>query len=497
MGFILAAAGSAVGLGNLWKFPYLTYKFGGGDPEQGGAGGFVLIYLLCVLLVGLPVMIAEVLIGRRGRLNPVGSFRMLRPTSPWKLTGFLGLLAGFLILSYYAVVAGWTVEYIHKSVTWEYADYEAGVSDREIGEQLLAEQGVDDSEGDELAALAAFRADFETEDAYRKAVNDRKQELFPVKLFTDFLSNPVKQVGYFLLFMVLSVLVVVGGISGGIERWNRILMPLLLLMLIVLLLRVMTLPGGVTALRFLFWPDFAKLDLDMVLWALGQAFFSMSLGMGALLTYGSYLPKKTNIGTACLAIAGLDVFVALAASVVIFGSIFSYGIVMEGSGIGNLFTAIPVIFLKMPGGSWLCVLFYVLVSFAALTSAVSLLEVVSSYLIDEKKMKRSKAVILAGTIIFAVGVPCALSFNLMADFTLFGRTVFDMFDFFCANLALPVGGILIAVFVGWVLTNDEKKEELSEFSPALYRFWNFLVRVIAPVAILMVLGALLMGRVSG
>ena len=443
LGFILAAAGSAVGLGNLWKFPYLTYRFGGEDPEQGGAGGFVLIYLLCVALVGLPVMIAEVLIGRRGRLNPVGSFRALRPASPWRLTGFLGLLAGFLILSYYAVVAGWTMEYVVKSVAWDFAG------------------------------------------------ND------PVQMFDDFVSNPVKQVAWFFVFMVFSVLVVIGGVSKGIERWNRILMPLLLLMLLILVVRVFTLPGGGKAMRFLFLPDFANLDLDMVLWALGQAFFSLSLGMGALLTYGSYLPRKANIGLACVAIAGLDVFVALCASVVIFGSIFSFGLVMESGGIGNLFTAIPAIFLKMEGGRWMSVIFYVLVSFAALTSAVSLLEVVSSYLIDEKKMLRRNAVITAGTIIFAVGVPCALSFNLLAGFTVLDRTVFDLFDFFCANLALPIGGILISFFVGWVLTTEEKKEELGEFSPGLFKVWNFLVWVVAPLAILLVLGALLMGRVSG
>ncbi|NOZ01929.1 MAG: sodium-dependent transporter, partial [Deltaproteobacteria bacterium] len=449
----------------------------------------MLIYLLCVVLVGLPVMVAEVLIGRRGRLNPVGSFHALRPATPWKMTGFLGLLAGFMILSYYAVVAGWTVEYIQKSVTWEYADYESHVTDHEVGERLMGEVGASGAAApsDADAALAEFRKGFSSDHAFREALASKKMEMFPERLFHDFLADPVKQIAYFLVFMVLSVLVVIGGISGGIERWNRILMPLLLLMLAVLVVRVLMLPGGRSAMRFLFWPDFSNLSLDMVLWALGQAFFSMSLGMGALLTYGSYLPKDANIGTACLAIAGLDTIVALSASVVIFGSIASYGLVMKGSGIGNLFTAIPVIFMQMPGGQWLCILFYLLVSFAALTSAVSLLEVVSSYLIDEKRMSRRRAVITAGTIIFVVGVPCALSFNLLADFKVLGRTVFDLFDFFCANLALPVGGILISVFVGWELTTQEKKEELSEFSPTVFRSWNFLVRVVAPVAILMVL----------
>ena len=235
----------------------------------------------------------------------------------------------------------------------------------------------------------------------------------------------------------------------------------------------------------------------MVLEALGQAFFSMSLGMGALLTYGSYLPKKANLGSACVAIAALDVLVALVASIVIFGAIFSFGIVMKDGGIGNLFTAIPMIFLKMPGGRWMCLMFYTLVCFAALTSSVSLQEVVSSYLIDERRMARKKAVLVAGLAISALGVFCALSFNLLANVTLFDKTIFLLLDYFCANLALPTGGIMIAIFVGWVLTGEEKREELSELHPAVFATWNFLVRYVAPIAILLVLGAKLMGKISG
>ncbi len=443
LGFILAAAGSAVGLGNLWKFPYLTYSFGGGDPEKGSAGGFVFVYLLAVIFVGLPVMLAEVLIGRRGRLNPVGSFRVLRPGTRWKLVGFLGLLTGFLILSYYAVVAGWTLEYVLRSIMWDFGERD------------------------------------------------------PAASFKEFTESPLKQVGYFLAFMAVTMLVVVGGVAKGIERWNRILMPLLLLMLLILAVRVLTLPGGEKAVRFLLWPDFASLNTDMVLEALGQAFFSMSLGMGALLTYGSYLPKKANLGSACVAIAALDVLVALVASIVIFGAIFSFGIVMKDGGIGNLFTAIPMIFLKMPGGRWMCLMFYTLVCFAALTSSVSLQEVVSSYLIDERRMARKKAVLVAGLAISALGVFCALSFNLLANVTLFDKTIFLLLDYFCANLALPTGGIMIAIFVGWVLTGEEKREELSELHPAVFATWNFLVRYVAPIAILLVLGAKLMGKISG
>jgi len=304
-------------------------------------------------------------------------------------------------------------------------------------------------------------------------------------------------VGYFLLFMLMTVGVVLGGVSGGIERWNRILMPALLAMLAILAVRVLTLPGGMRAVGFLFQPRLSDINLEMLLFALGQAFFSLSLGMGAILTYGSYLKKSDRIGTSALAIVSLDTLVALTASVIIFGSIFSYGLVMKGSGVGNLFTAIPVIFQHMPGGRVLVVGFYLLVCFAALTSTVSLLEVVASYLIDERGMRRRTAVLSAAAVITAVGIPCALSFNVLSDFTLLGRTVFDLFDYFASNIALPVGGIGIALFVGWVLTPAEKREELAEVSTPLFRAWHFLIRWVVPVAVAGVLVALLMGRVSG
>jgi len=533
LGFILAAAGSAVGLGNLWKFPYLTYKFGGGE-HGAGAGGFVLIYLAAVLLLGLPVMIAEVMIGRRGRLNPVGSFRALRPSSAWKYAGFLGVITGFLILSYYAVVAGWAIEYMSKSITWEYADYNAQVTDQAVktrifnesktgpaGVTFLKDHGLlkgntdnknireawaglekDKSSGNLLnlarnTLFSSFKSQFHTPKMLKHAMIEKKMEIYPAHLFNQFLANPVKQVGYFLLFMLLTVLVVIGGVSSGIERWNKVLMPLLLTMLLVLVGRVFTLNGGVHALRFLFYPDFSKVTFNTVLWAVGQAFFSLSLGMGALLTYGSYLPGDAKISKAAVAIISLDTFVALAAAFVIFGSIFTFGLTMSGSGIGNLFTAVPVIFLHMPGGRFLSIMFYSLVAFAALTSTVSLMEVAAAYLIDERGMQRKKAVLLAGSIIFAVGVPSALSFNILSHAKLFGLTFFGLVDFFSANIALPLGGIFIAIFVGWTLTAREKHEELFELPAWLYSVWNFLIRFIAPIAIFVVLIALLTGKVSG
>lgn len=502
LGFILAAAGSAVGLGNLWKFPYLTYRFGGGQGEQNGAGGFVLLYLMAIILVGIPVMIAEILIGRRGRQNPVGSFEAIRPKTAWKMTGYLGILTGFIILSYYAVVAGWTVEYVAKSVTYEFADYQAQVPDDDVkvavyNESVEAGRAIAGGDNTSIEQnWSKYKASFDSPEALKAAVETKRAELFPVRLFHDFLASPLKQVGYFFAFMLVTVFVVLGGVSGGIERANRVLMPLLLLILLGLAGRVLTLPGGSKAISFLFKPDFSHMTFEMVLWALGQAFFSLSLGMGALLTYGSYLSKGDSIGSASLAIAGLDTLVALMASVIIFGAIFSFNLVMKDAGVGNLFTAIPVIFLSLPGGQFMVIVFYTLIMLAALTSTVSLLEVTSSYLIDERGFSRRWAVLVAGSITFAVGVPCALSFNVLSDFTIFGKTVFDLFDFFATNIALPFGGILILVFVGFVMTDAERREELSDMHPVVYVIWRFLVKYVAPVAVAFVLGALLLGKVT-
>ncbi len=497
LGFILAAAGSAVGLGNLWKFPYLTYRFGGAEGgEARGAGAFVLIYLGAVFAVCVPVMVAEILIGRRGRRNPVGSFRAIRPGTPWPWVGLLGVVGGALILSYYTVVAGWTLEYVGKAATGTFSRYAESVSDAEIRTAICREAGVtDDATCPE--AVRAFLDRHDGPEARDTALREKKLELYAARLFRDFLADPFKQVGFLFAFMALTAAVVLGGVSGGIERWNRILMPILIGMLAVLMVRVATLPGASRAVDFLFKPDLSLLSFEEVLWALGQAFFSLSLGMGALLTYGSYLSPRDRISTAALAIAGIDTLVALSAAFVIFGAVFSYGLQMKGAGIGNLFTAIPVIFLHVPGGGPLTVLFYVLVAFAALTSTVSLLEVASAYLMDERGWARRKAVLVAASAIFLLGVPCALSFNVLADLQVFGRTVFDLFDYFCSNLALPVGGLLISVFAGWVLTDGERRAEVQELHPVLYAAWLVVVRFVAPAAILAILVALLLGKVSG
>lgn len=446
LGFILAASGSAVGLGNLWKFPYLAYENGGAasaDPK--GAGAFVILYLASVLLVGLPVMLSEILIGKRSGKSPVGAFTALRPGTPWFLLGGLGVITGFILLSYYSVVAGWTGEYLVKAVSGQLSD--AGAEEID-------------------------------------------------KLFTGFLASPWKQIGWLAGFMGLSMLIVIRGISGGIEKVTKILMPVLLGMLALLAVKGMMLEGAGTALSYMFHPDFSTVTPAMVLDALGQAFFSLSLGMGAIITYGSYLSRKEDLVTSGVAIVTLDTLVGLVAAFIIFTTLFTFNMKMDSGSVGNLFTAIPLIFQKIPGGGLLVICFYMLVAFAALTSTISLLEVVVSYFIDQRGWSRAKATSLMGTAIFALGIPSALSFNLLADKKILGKTFFDIMDYFCANWFLPVGGLFIVIFTGWVLKSHEKSEDFQS-RPRFFRFWHFCVRYLAPVAIVSVILGIVLGIGGG
>jgi NSS family neurotransmitter:Na+ symporter len=436
LGFVLAAAGSAVGLGNLWKFPYLTYRHGGGS-EGAGAGAFVLVYLGAVLLIGLPVMAAEIWIGKRTGMSPVGAFKALRPRG-WRWVGALGVATGFVLLSYYSVVAGWTLQYM-----------------------LLAFAG--QLNGD-AAALGGQ--------------------------FTAFLADPGRQVGFHFVFMALTVAIIAGGVTKGIERASRVLMPALFAILLLLVARGLTLDGGGRALGFLFRPDLSALTGKAVLEAIGQAFFSLSLGMGAIITYGSYLGREQRIGGIAVRVVLLDTLVALMAAVIVFSAVFDQQLSLDSGGLGNLFTTIPMVFERLPGGVVLLPLFYVLVVFAALTSTISLLETVSAYFIDERGFSRRRAALLSGTAVFLLGIPSALSFNSLGHATLGGKTFFDWADFLCSNVSLPLGGLLVAVFVGWVLRHDEIEGELS---PGLQAAWRFLLRVVAPLAI----GALMVAMLTG
>jgi NSS family neurotransmitter:Na+ symporter len=431
LGFILAAAGSAVGLGNLWKFPYLCYRTGGGTGAEGtGAGAFVLSYIAAVLLLGIPVMLAEIILGRRSRQGPVGAFKALALGKRWHWVGILGVTTGFVLLSYYSVVAGWTGEYLFQAASGTFGS--------------ITPEGAN-------------------------------------TLFSAFLANPGKQVGWLVVIMGVTMLIVAGGVSAGIERMSKIMMPALLLMLLGLLALALTLPGGGQALAYLFRPDFTNFGMSTVLDAMGQAFFSLSLGMGAIITYGSYVEKRELVITSAFSIAIIDTLVALMASVVIFSILFSFNTTMEGSGISNIFTAIPILFAKLPGGSVTVVIFYLLVVLAAITSTISLLEVVVSHFIDRRGWPRRKAVLVLGGAITLLGIPSALSFNLLADYTLFGKTFFDLADYLCANWALPLGGLFTALFAGWILARHHKTEELG--TGPFFRYWQFTVRFVSPLLI--------------
>ena len=448
LGFILAAVGSAVGLGNLWKFPYITFENGG--------GAFVLVYLCAIVLVGAPIMLAEILLGRRAKQGPVGAFRLLGRGRPgglaWTGVGILGVVTGFVILSYYSVVAGWTLRYI-----------------------VLALSGKLAPLADDPAALQTF--------------------------FVTFLSNPYQQTFFHVLFMGATVGVVFFGVGHGIERAAKVLMPILFVIILALIFYVMWIPGFQQALAFIFKPNFSELTSGGVLEALGHSFFTLSLGMGAMLTYGSYMSKKTSIPRAAITICVLDTVIAVMACVVMFSIIFSFDFdITKSSTI--LFTTLPVVFFKLPGGALISALFYVLVAFAALTSTISLLEVVASYAIDELGWTRRKATLIMGGTIALFGVLNALSLGgvgSLSGINLIGRPstagVFGTLDYLASNWFLPVGGFLIALFVGWVLTKDETRQELEAGHGRMSTFsvWRFLIRFAAPLAV----GAIIVSVILG
>ena len=429
MGFILAASGSAVGLGNVWKFPYIT--------GQNGGGAFVLVYLLCIAVVGLPIMLSEFTIGRKTSLNPVGAFQQLKPGTPWVGLGFMGVLAGFLILSFYGVVGGWTIAYVVNSLTQTIDQF---ANPAEAGE-----------------------------------------------FFKSFIASTGEVVFYHAVFMGLTIAIVIKGVHGGIERACDILMPTLVVMLVILMVRALTLDGAMEGLKFYLYPDFSKLSGQSVLLAMGQAFFSLSLGMGAMITYGSYLPAKENLTAATLYVVLFDTLIALLMGMVIFPAVFAMGLEPTG-GPGLVFSVLPAVFSGMPLGWVVSVIFFTLLAIAALTSAISLLEVVVAYFIDQQGWERKKAVLIMGGVIFALGIPSGLSEGLLKDYKLFGMTFFENIDNIASNYLLPLGGMLTAIFVGWVwgvkAAHMEIERHETPFRWAAY--WEFALRYIAPVAVAIV-----------
>lgn len=418
LGFIWAAAGSAVGLGNIWRFPYLA-------GENGGSM-FVIVYLLCVLLLGLPIIIAEVILGKVSQRNPVGAFRHLAGhRSPWQLVGFMGVLAAFVILSFYSVVAGWCLDFIYKAAT---GVFQPGQTMEEV-----------------------------------------------VAIFKELTASPRRQTVFHGLFMLMTTGIVVAGVQRGLQRWNEILMPALIVILLALIGYGLAQPGAARGVEFMLRPDPSKLTATSLLAAMGQCFFSLSLGMGAMLTYGSYLRREQRVPNSATWVVVMDTGIALLAGFVVFPIVFSFGL-QPAQGPGLVFVTLPAAFLQMPGGAWMALAFFVLLLFAALTSAISLLEVISAYFIDEFGVPRTLAACMFGTVCFLMGVGCAYSGG-----------YFDFLDHLSSNYLLPMGALFISLFAGWKLS---RKIAEQEFEHAWYAkgfaVWRGCVRVVAPVLVALV-----------
>ncbi len=401
IGIIAAAAGSAIGLGNIYRFPC--------ELGNNGGAAFLLVYLIVVVFLGIPVMLSELVIGRRGQSNAVGAFKKLAPKSAWPIVGYMGVLCGFIIFAFYSTISGWTLEYIVKSVSNSF-------------------QGKD---------LAAMEQDF-----------------------SNFHDMGWRNVMWQAIFIFLTGFVVFKGVQNGIERYAKILMPVLLVILVILGIRSATLPGAKDGLVFLFKPDFSKITGKVLISALGQGFFSLSLGMGALITYGSYIKKDDNLTSTAFSVVLSDTLIALLAGIVIFPAAFSFGINPQ-AGMGLVFNTIPMIFNQMMGGYWFCIIFFVLLAIAALTSTISLLEVVVAYLSEELHIKRQWATVLACVATMLIGSFASLSLKSNTSLAFCGRTVFDWMDFISSNILLPLGGVLIVLFVGWRLGKSHFFDEVT------------------------------------
>lgn len=433
--FLLAAIGSAVGLGNIWRFPYITGVNGG--------GAFVLVYCLCVAVIGVPLLMAEIAIGRRGGRSPIGSMRKLSDEEGasrfWTSVGWQAVLAPTVGLMYYAVVAGWTLDYA-------------------VAALMGAFEGISDAEG-------------------------------AGAVFAELTGSPGRMMLSHAAFILLTVFIVAAGVKNGLERATKYLMPVLLVILLVLVAYTALTADFMGGLRFLFKPDFGKLTPTVVLMAIGQAFFSVNVAVGAFITYGAYVPKQISIPKVAVVIAIADTAVALLVGLVIFPLVLSYGL-EPGEGPGLVFVTLPIAFGQMPAGAVFGALFFTLMSIAAVTSAIGMLEPQVSWLVERKghlRMRRAPAALAVGVFVWICGLPALLSFNRLADFKpIAGRNIFGLFDFFTANLVIPIGGFLIAVFSGWVLSSDSLRDELGLQDAVWFKSLRFILRYVAPIAIALV-----------
>lgn len=433
--FILAATGSAVGLGNIWKFPYIT--------GENGGGAFVIVYLLCIFMIGVPVMIAEIMLGRKGRLSPINTMAMLASDDNrhqiWRGIGWMGAIAGLIILSYYSVIAGWAMAYVLRLASGIFVGSTADTANT---------------------------------------------------IFSALTSDPERLLAWHSIFMIATMMIVARGVSEGLEKAVRYLMPLLVVMLIIMVGYAATTGAFYQGLNYLFTPDFSKLTSDTVLVAMGHAFFTLSLGMGAIMAYGAYLPKEVSIVKTTFYIAGADTVVALLAGMAIFPIVFANG--MEpAAGAGLIFKTLPIAFGQMEAGVLFGTVFFILIVFAAWTSAISLIEPMVAWLVEKKNFSRLRASVYIGLVTWFLGVGSVLSFNVWEHVTwsvpgLFANlSFFGVLDYLTANIMLPLGGLFIAIFAGHLMLENKVKDELATHA-VFYKIWLFLVRYVSPILIIIV-----------
>ncbi|MCL2041502.1 MAG: sodium-dependent transporter [Bacteroidales bacterium] len=427
LGALMALVGSAVGLGNFWKFPYMAGKNGGAV--------FILVYVLFMVILCLPLMLSEFVIGRRSQSNPIGAFRKLAPGTKWFFTGLTGVVAAFVILSFYSVVGGWVIKYF----------------------------------------VAAVFSGFSAQEG-------------AATLFSTFSQSAVEPVIYHIVFLGLTMGIIIMGIKNGIEKWSKILMPTLFVMILFLAAYALCLPNAGAGVRFLLQPDFSQLTSAVVLDALGQGLFSLSLGMGAVITYSSYMSKGENLFKISLMTIGMDLGFALLAGFVIFPAVFSFGFAPD-KGPGLLFTVLPQIFAQMSFGRIFAVVFFAVLIIAALSSSISLLEVITTYATEEWKISRKKTVFLAGGAVTVLGALCSLSLGCMGDVKIFGNIIFDFFDKFSSIFLMPIGAFFITLFVGWKMKRSAVFDELSNANTLKVRYFKiiyFLIRYVVPIGIVIV-----------
>ncbi|MED0738546.1 sodium-dependent transporter [Aneurinibacillus thermoaerophilus] len=428
LGFILAAAGSAIGLGAIWKFPYVTGTSGG--------GAFFVLFLLFTVLVGLPLLLGEFVIGRSTQQEAITAYKTIAPGTGWHWIGRLGVVTCFILLSFYSVVGGWIVLYLFRSVTGQLIDVEGGYE----------------------------------------------------KLFETVIADPVMTVGAQFVFMLFTIFVVARGVQDGIEKANKYMMPALFLLFLVLIIRSLTLDGAMKGITFFLRPDFSKLTSEAVLYAMGQSFFSLSVGVSVMVTYSSYLAQNESLPRSAASIVGLNLLISLLAGLAIFPAVFSLG-VEPTAGPGLLFMVLPSVFSKIPLGGLFLTIFLVLFLFATLTSAFSMLEIIVASLVKGDMTKRKKIAWLTGLLIFVAGVPSALSYGVLSEWTIFGKSIFDAADFLVSNILMPLGALLIAIFVPLKMKRDMLLKEISMGSTNGRRFfavWLMLLRYVAPIVIIIV-----------